>query len=58
MGQLDLVLDYLAFVAKSKPLSMLLSEAPRKIAACVGADVASLYLIEGDGDHWHPQHDH
>lgn len=50
MGQLDCVLDYLAFVAKSKPLSVLLSEAPRKIAACVGAEVASLYLLEGDGD--------
>lgn len=50
MGQLDHVLDYLAFVAKSHPLSVLLAEAPRRIAACVGAEVASLYLLEGDGD--------
>lgn len=50
MGQLDHVLDYLAFVAKSNPLSVLLAQAPRKIATCVGADVASLYLLEGDGD--------
>jgi phosphotransferase system enzyme I (PtsP) len=28
---------------------VVLDEAPRKIAACVGADVASLYLLEGDG---------
>ncbi len=49
MGQLDHVLGYLAFVAKSKPLSVLLAEAPRRIAACVGAEIASLYLLEGDG---------
>ncbi len=50
MGQLDHVVDYLSFVAKSKPLSVLLSEAPRRIAACVGAEVASLYLLEGEGE--------
>jgi phosphotransferase system enzyme I (PtsP) len=48
-GQIDAVLDYLAFVAKSRPLSVLLDEAPRKIARCIQADVASLYLLEGDG---------
>ncbi len=32
------------------PLSLLLDEAPQRIAAILGADVASLYLLEGDGD--------
>src|SRR5262249_27689575 len=49
-GRLDLVLDFVAFVAKSMPLSLLLDEAPRRIASIVDADVASLYLLEGDGD--------
>src|SRR5262249_15160965 len=49
-GRLDLVLDFVAFVAKSMPLSLLLDEAPRRIAEIVGADVASLYLLEGEGD--------
>jgi phosphotransferase system enzyme I (PtsP) len=48
-GQVDRVLDYLDFVAHSRPLSELLDEAPRKIADCVDARVASLYLLEGDG---------
>ncbi|MCA9625907.1 MAG: GAF domain-containing protein, partial [Myxococcales bacterium] len=48
-GQLAKVLDYLAFVAKNRPLTVLLEEAPRRIADCIGADVASLYLMEGDG---------
>src|SRR4051794_2672535 len=49
-GRLDLVLDFVSFVAKPMPLSVLLDEAPWRIAAIVGADVASLYLLEGDGD--------
>lgn len=49
-AQLDRVLEFVTFVAKPMPLSLLLDEAPRKIAAIVGADVASLYLLEGDGD--------
>src|SRR5262245_39907950 len=49
-GRLDLVLDFVSFVAKSMPLSLLLDEAPLRIAAIVGADVASLYLLEGEGD--------
>jgi phosphotransferase system enzyme I (PtsP) len=49
-GRLDLVLDFVGFVAKPMPLSLLLDEAPKRIAAIVGADVASLYLLEGDGD--------
>ena len=48
-GRLDLVLDFVQFVAKPMPLSLLLDEAPRRIAAIVGADIASLYLLEGDG---------
>ena len=48
-GQLAKVLDYLGYVAKSRPLVELLDEAPRRIADCIGADVASLYLLEGDG---------
>src|SRR5262245_58201851 len=48
--RLDLVIDYVAFVAKPMPLSLLLDDAPQRIAAILGADVASLYLLEGDGD--------
>jgi hypothetical protein len=48
--KLDLVLDYLAFAARSHPLGMLLDEAPRRMAAAIDADVASVYLLEGDGD--------
>ncbi|HHH31010.1 MAG TPA: GAF domain-containing protein [Polyangiaceae bacterium] len=48
-GQLAKVLDYLGYVAKNRPLVELLDEAPRRIADCIGADVASLYLLEGDG---------
>ncbi|MEJ7733117.1 MAG: GAF domain-containing protein [Polyangiaceae bacterium] len=32
------------------PLSTLLDEAPKQIAAIVGAQIASLYLLEGEGD--------
>ncbi len=48
-SRVDAVLDYLAFVAKSRALSVLLDEAPKKIAGCIQADVASLYLLEGNG---------
>lgn len=48
--RLDRVIDYLAFVAKPMPLSLLLDEAPLRIAVILGAQVASLYLLEGDGD--------
>jgi phosphotransferase system enzyme I (PtsP) len=47
--RLDRVLDFVSFVAKPMPLTLLLDEAPKRIAAIVGADVASLYLLEGDG---------
>jgi phosphotransferase system, enzyme I, PtsP len=49
-GRLDLLLDFVSFVSKPMPLSLLLDEAPQRIAAIVGAQIASLYLLEGDGD--------
>jgi phosphotransferase system enzyme I (PtsP) len=49
-GRLDQVLDFVHFVAKPMPLSVLLDEAPRRIAEIVGADIASLYLLEGEGE--------
>lgn len=47
--RLDRVLDFVSFVTKPMPLSLLLDEAPRRIASIVQADVVSLYLLEGDG---------
>jgi phosphotransferase system, enzyme I, PtsP len=47
-GRLDRVLDFVHFVAKPMPLSLLLDECPRRIVEIVGAQVASLYLLEGD----------
>jgi phosphotransferase system enzyme I (PtsP) len=49
-GRLDRVLDFVKFVTRPMPLGLLLDEAPRRIAEIVGADVASLYLLEGEGD--------
>ncbi|HEX3593819.1 MAG TPA: hypothetical protein VHU80_01920, partial [Polyangiaceae bacterium] len=46
--RLDAVLDFVAFTARPMPLLTLLDEAPRRIAVIVGADVCSLYLLEGD----------
>src|ERR1700688_1290669 len=46
--RLDAVLDLVAFTARPMPLLTLLDEAPRRIAAILGADVCSLYLVEGD----------
>ncbi|MFO0675158.1 MAG: phosphoenolpyruvate-utilizing N-terminal domain-containing protein [Polyangiaceae bacterium] len=48
--RLDAVLDFVAFAARPMPLVTLLDEAPRRLAAIVGADVCSLYLLEGDGN--------
>jgi phosphotransferase system enzyme I (PtsP) len=48
--RLDAVLDFVSFAIRSTPLSTLLDEAPKRIAEIVGAEVASLYLLEGDGD--------
>jgi phosphotransferase system enzyme I (PtsP) len=46
--RLDAVLDFAAFAARPMPLFTLLDEAPRRIAALLGADVCSLYLVEGN----------
>src|SRR4051812_18251836 len=48
--RLDRVLEFVGFVAKPMPLSLLLDEAPKSIAHIVDANIASLYLLEGDGD--------
>jgi phosphotransferase system enzyme I (PtsP) len=48
--RIDAVLDFVNFAIRSRPLTTFLDEAPRRIARIVGADVASLYLLEGDGD--------
>ena len=47
--RLDAVLDFVTFAARPMPLVTLLDEAPRRIAAVIGADVCSLYLLEGEG---------
>ena len=48
-ARLDVVLDFVAFAARPMPLGTLLDEGPRRIAAIFGADVCSLYVLEGDG---------
>jgi phosphotransferase system enzyme I (PtsP) len=47
--RLDQLIDFVAFVAKPMPLTLLLDEAPRRISEIIAADIASLYLLEGDG---------
>lgn len=49
-ARLDHLLDFVSFVSKSIPLSVLLDEAPKRIATIVCADVVSLFLLEGNGD--------
>lgn len=48
-ARLDAVLEYVRFAARPMPLVTLLDEAPRRIAAIFGADICSLYLLEGEG---------
>jgi phosphotransferase system enzyme I (PtsP) len=48
--RLDAVLDFVAFSARPMPLVTLLDEAPRRIVSIFGADVCSLYLLEGEGN--------
>jgi phosphotransferase system enzyme I (PtsP) len=48
--RIESVMDFVNFAMRSRPLTTFLDEAPRRIARIVGADVASLYLLEGDGD--------
>ena len=49
-ARLDAVLEFVAFAAKPMPLVSLLDEAPARLARIFGADVCSLYLLEGDGE--------
>src|SRR5688572_25288690 len=49
-ARLDRVLDFVSFVASPLPLSELLDEAPKMIADIIEADVALLFLLEGDRD--------
>lgn len=49
-ARLDQVLDFVSFVASPLPLSELLDEAPKRIADILAADVALLFLLEGEGD--------
>jgi phosphotransferase system enzyme I (PtsP) len=48
--RLDDVMDLVAFTARPMPLVRLLDDAPRRIAQIFGADICSLYLLEGDGN--------
>jgi phosphotransferase system, enzyme I, PtsP len=48
--RLDDVMDLVAFAGRPMPLVRLLDEAPRRIAQVFGADICSLYLLEGDGN--------
>lgn len=47
--RLDTVVDFVAFAAKPMPLVKLLDETPKRFSDIFGADVVSLYLLEGDG---------
>jgi phosphotransferase system enzyme I (PtsP) len=49
VARLDAVLDCVAFSARSASLVSLLDETPKRFAQIFGADVVSLYLLEGDG---------
>ena len=44
------ILELIAFVAKQLPLSSLLDGVPQRIAHVLGADIVSIYLLEGEGD--------
>jgi phosphotransferase system enzyme I (PtsP) len=46
--RLDGVIDFVAFAARPMPLGKLLDDAPPRIARLLGAQVCSLYLLEGD----------
>lgn len=48
--RLEATLEFTAFAARPMPLVSLLDEAPRRIASILGADVCSLYLLEGEGE--------
>jgi len=46
--RLDGILDFVAFASRPMPLVALLDEAPQRIVVLLGADVCSLYLVEGN----------
>lgn len=48
-GRLESVLELVHFASRPMPLVTLLDEAPRRIAAILGADVCSIYVLEGEG---------
>ncbi|HYX93102.1 MAG TPA: hypothetical protein VE782_16160, partial [Myxococcaceae bacterium] len=45
--RLDAVLELVAFSVRPRPLSSVLDELPPRIAQVLGADVCSIYLLEG-----------
>lgn len=47
--RLDAVVDLVHVLARPRPLTDLLDEVPRRVAAVFRSDVCSLYLREGDG---------
>lgn len=47
-ARLDAVLELVAFSARPRPITVALDELPRRIAQVFGADVCSLYLLEGE----------
>jgi phosphotransferase system enzyme I (PtsP) len=49
-ARLEAVLDLVAFAARPMALATLLDEVPKRIARIVGADVCSVYVLEGEGE--------
>ncbi len=47
-ARLEATLEFTAFASRPMPLLSLLDEAPRRIVTILGADVCSLYLLEGE----------
>lgn len=50
MIRLDGVLDFVSFAARPMPLPSLLDDAPERLARIFDAEIASIYLLEGEGD--------
>jgi phosphotransferase system enzyme I (PtsP) len=48
--QLERILEFVAFAAKPMPLLTLLDEAPMRIASILASEVASVYVLEGEGE--------
>ncbi len=48
--RLEATLEFSTFASRPMPLVSLLDEAPRRIANILGADVCSVYLLEGEGE--------